>query len=114
MAKLTFSRPDVSRDEVSDLLRKGLGPRYNVLPGMRAGWGFTPPRPDAPDAIAVGTGSNRVRRTQVRIDRRGSETQIRVSPPGPITLRLPNMLGINRKVHRVLAEATSLGSPRDA
>lgn len=112
MTTLTVSRANVTSDEVSEALRKGLGPRYHVLPGMKAGWGFLPPSPDEPDAIVVGTGSNRVVRTQVRIDRTGGQTHIKVMPPGPITVRLPNMLGIARKVHRVLVEAPGLGAPK--
>jgi hypothetical protein len=66
--------------------------------------------PDQPDGIVVGTGSNRIRRTQVGIIRRAGETRLQVEPPGPMQVRLINMFGIARKVHRVLLAAPGLGS----
>ena len=65
--------------------------------------------PDQPDAIVVGTGSNCIRRTQLRIIRRAGETRLQAEPPGPMQVRLINMLGIARKVHRVLLAAPGPG-----
>ena len=69
MATITVPRADVTPEEVSRALRVGLGPRYHVLPGVQAAYPFGTLRPDQPDAIVVGTGSGRLWRTQVRIDR---------------------------------------------
>jgi len=57
----------------------------------------------------VGTGSNRIRRTQVRIIRRAGETHLQVESPGPIQVRLINMFRIALKVHRVLLAAPGPG-----
>jgi hypothetical protein len=35
MSTVTIPQPDVTTEEVSAALRKGLGPRYRVLPGAR-------------------------------------------------------------------------------
>jgi hypothetical protein len=111
MATITVPRSDVTPEEVNRALRAGLGPRYHVLPGMDAAFMFGAPRPDQPDAIVVGTGSDRLWRAQVRIDRRGGQTHIRVTSPGLTLIRLVNMLGITRKVGRVLRNAPGFGRP---
>jgi hypothetical protein len=111
MPTITVSRPDVTTDEVSDVLRQTLGSRYNVLPGRAVNWNpVGDSRPDHPDTIVVGTGSNRFFRAQVRISRRPGETILHVSPGG-VTLvpRVTNRLGIARKVYQALATAQSLG-----
>jgi hypothetical protein len=111
MSTITVSRTDLTSDEVSGVLRQALGPRYNVLPGRAVNRNpVGDPRPDHPDTIVVGTGSNRFFRAQVRISRSPRETVLHVSPGG-ITLvpRLTNRLGIARKVHQALAAAQSLG-----
>ncbi|HZD65068.1 MAG TPA: hypothetical protein VE152_03120 [Acidimicrobiales bacterium] len=116
MATITVPRADVTVEEVTGSLRKALGPRYHVLPGMKAPWGSIPPREDRSDTIMVGTGSDLCWRTNVHLDRRGGQTLIRVEPPpgvgiGLFLFRLPNTFGIARKVRRVLAETPGLGSP---
>jgi hypothetical protein len=111
MATITVPRGDVTPDQVIQALRAALPPRYHVLPGMDVAFMFGAPRPDQPDAIVVGTGSDRVWRTQVRIDRHGSQTHIRVTPPGPALIWLINTLGISRKVGRALRNAPGLGRP---
>ena len=65
MSTVIVPRADLTSKEVSDALRDGLGPKYNVLPGMqmnRRRFGHL--HPDQPDAILVGTGSNRFRRAE--------------------------------------------------
>ena len=44
MSTITISQPELTTEDVSAALRKGLGPRYQVLPGMR-----TSLLPGAPD-----------------------------------------------------------------
>jgi hypothetical protein len=113
MPTVTIPRGDVTREEVCQALRNGLGPRYHVLPGMEVTFGFAQPEPGRPDMIVVGTGSNRFWRTQVQIDRRAGQTRIRVMPPCPVQLKLINLLGIARKVRRVLEQAPDLESSRE-
>ncbi len=109
MSTITFPRSDVTSDEVVDALRRGLGPRYNVLPGTGVNWNpVGGPRPDHPDTIVVGTGSTRLFRAQVRISHDAGETVLRVSPGGLGWPRLTNTLWIGRKVREVLRAAPSL------
>ena len=106
-------RADVTLGEVARALRAGPWVRYHVRPGMQATSLFGAPGPDQPDAIVAGTGSGRLWRTQVRIDRRSNHTHIRVTPPGLTLIWLINMLGITRKAGRVLRDAPGLGRPAD-
>lgn len=110
MSTITVPRPDVTSDEVTGALTKGLGPRYHVLPGMKAAplsWGE--PEEGQPEDIMVGLGSARVWRAQVRIDRGDAQTRIRVAPAGLIWVRLVNTFLIARKVRRALLTAPGLG-----
>jgi hypothetical protein len=113
MPTVTIPRGDVTREEVCEALRTGLGPRYHVLPGMQVTFGFAEPEPGRPDTIVVGTGSNRFWRTQLQIERRGGQTRIQVMPPCPIQIKLINMLGVARKVRRVLEQALDLEGSRE-
>jgi hypothetical protein len=111
MSTVTIPRADVTSDEVSAALSEGLGPRYDVQPGMKApllGWGE--PEEGQPDDIVVGTGTSRVWRAQVRIDRQAGQTRIRVAPAGLIWIRLINTFGVARKARRALLAAPDLGS----
>jgi len=112
MSTITVPRADVTSAEVSEALRNGLGPRYNVLPGMRMTRNpFGKSQPDQLDAIVVSSGlSNRVWRAQVTITRRSGQTYIRVSPGGLLGQLLVNTLWIAPKVRRVLLDAPGLGS----
>ena len=65
--------------------------------------------PDQPDAIVVGTGPNRIRRTQVRIIRRAGETRLQGGAARADAGAADHMLGIARKVHRVLLAAPGPG-----
>lgn len=111
MTAIIVPRADLTPGEVTRALRAGLGPRYHVLPRTQAVSPFGAPGPDQPDVIVVGTGSDRLWRTQVRIDRRGGQTHIRVTPAGLTLIWLINMLGISRKAGRVLRNAPGLGRP---
>jgi len=110
MSTITIPRADVTSDEVSAALSEGLGPRYEVQPGMKApllGWGE--PEEGQPDDIVVGSGTGPVWRTQVRIDRQAGQTRIRVAPTGLVWIRLINTFGVARKVRRALLAAPDLG-----
>jgi hypothetical protein len=110
MSTITFPRSVVTRDEVAEALRQGLGPRYHVLPGTGVNcWNpVGGPRPNHPDPIVVGTGSTRLSRAQVRISHDAGETILHVSPGGIGLLTLTNRLWIVRKVRHVLRAAPSL------
>jgi len=110
MFTITLPRSDVTSGEVVDALRRGLGPRYSVLPGKGVNWNpVGAPRPDHPDTIMVGTGSTRLFRAQVRISHEAGETILNVSPGGigPVP-RITNGLWIARKMRQVLRGASSL------
>ena len=111
MSTITIPRADITTDEVSAVLSEGLGPHYDVQPGMKApllGWGE--PEEGQPDDIAVGMGSGRPWRAQVRIDRQAGQTHIRVAPRGLTGVRIVNTLWVARKVRRALLSAPGLGS----
>lgn len=109
MYTISIARSDLATDEVVQALRNGLGPGYNVLPGMRQTRApFSEPVPGSPDMIVVGIGSNRVQRAQVTIVRASGHSEIRISPGGLISDRVLNTLVIARKIHRVLASAPGL------
>lgn len=109
MSTIKLSRPDVTSDEVSQALRDGLGPGYDVQPGN---WmpisPFGTPQPDQPDAILIGKRSHPLARAQVTIVRQTEATAIRVSPGGPFLGFVVNTLVIARKIRRVLLAAPGL------
>jgi len=111
---VTVPRADVSVEEVVEVLRQGLGPRYNVLAGTALNWNpVGEPRPDHPDTIVVGRGSNRLFRAQVAVSRRANETVLRVSPGGlSLVPRLTNRLWIARRVLDVLRAMPNLPEPQ--
>ncbi len=109
MFTITVPRDNVTTDEVTDALRTGLDPRYEVVPGMRMPRTplFGAPRPDRPELILVS--ASPMVRAQVRIIRRPRQTDIRVTPGGLLGDLLMNTLGIAPRVRRVLRDAPSLG-----
>jgi hypothetical protein len=115
MAKVTIARSDVTSEEVVGALRRGLGPRYHVVPGtgINTSRTTTSAGPDQPDVILVATGSNRVFRAEVVIARHSAQALIEVRPGGlpgtwPGGLKLINRLGVARKAHQVLQAASGL------
>jgi hypothetical protein len=109
MSTITVARANVTSEEVTEALRDGLGPGYNVRPGLRMARhpffpSFGKPHPDKADVILVGTASNRFRRAQVEISRHAQQTLIEVSPDGIAWVRLANARGIARKTREVLAQ----------
>ena len=105
MSAITIPRPDVTVEEVSGTLRQGLGPGYQVLPGMKTPVLPGEPDPGWPDSIVVGTGSAHVFRAQLRVDRHDGQTRSRVDPAGLFWIRLVNTFLIAPKVRRVLRAA---------
>lgn len=110
MSTITVPRPDVTTEEVSEVLRRGLGPRYSVLPGKGMNWNPAgKPRADHPGKIAIGTGSTRLFRAEVTITQTPGQTIIRVISGGiSLPVRLTNRLWIAEKARRVLQAAPSL------
>ncbi len=112
MYTIVVPRSDLRTDEVVEALRDGLGPGYNVLPGMRQTRApFSEPVPGSPETIVVGIGSNRVQRAQVTIVQGAGRSEIHISPGGLISDLVLNTLVIARKIHRVLAHAPALRAP---
>lgn len=97
----------VTTEEVSEVLRQGLGPRYNVLPGKGINWNPAGgPRPGQPGKIVVGTGSARLFRAEVAVSQRPGQTVLHVTAGGLSLLpRLTNRLWITEKIRRVLQAA---------
>jgi hypothetical protein len=107
MFTITLPRAGVTSQEVTGVLRDGLGSRYKVLPGMRRHRNpFRAPSPGGPDAIVVG---NRALWTQLRLVRHPGQTEINVSPGGlTLTGFLMATFGVVRNVRRVLRDAPGL------
>jgi hypothetical protein len=110
MSTITIPRPDVTTEEVSEVLRQGLGDRYNVLPGKGMNWNpVGNPRAHLPGKIVIGTGSTRLFRAQVTVSRHYGQTDLRVLAGGiSLLVKLTNRLWIAEKVRRVLQAAPSL------
>ena len=105
MSAITVIGADLTSEKVSKALRNGLGSRYNVLPGTRMAQSSRgKPHPDQPDAILVGTGSNRIWRAEVEITRHAQQTSFNVSSGGISWIRLANNHGIARKIGKVLTQ----------
>lgn len=114
MPTITIPRPGVTAEEITESLRAGLAGHYNVLPGMRsARKPMASPEPADSDAILVGTGSNRIFKAQLTIDKSApGVTQVRIRPGGLGWETIVNSFGINRRVRRVLIDAFAQGEPR--
>lgn len=98
----------VTSQEVVEALRDQLGPRYEVLPGMKMPRSplFGRPRPSEPEQILVTAGP--MVRAQVRIIPRDGHTNLQITPAGLLGDRLMNTLGIAREVRQALLNAPSL------
>jgi hypothetical protein len=107
MSTITVPREDVTSQEVADALRSGLGPRYEVQPGMRMPRSpLGSPRPDRPELILVS--SSPMVRAQVKLIHRPGQTDIRVTPGGVLGDLLMNAFGIAPTVRRALRDAPGL------
>ena len=82
MSTVTIPRPDVTTEDVAAALRKGLGPRYQVQPGMRTS--LLPGAARSRLARLHRRGHRRRPRLpgSARVDRRDGRTRIRVHRPG--------------------------------
>jgi hypothetical protein len=111
MSTVTVPRADLTTEEVVTVLRDGLGPDYNVLPGMAMRrLPFLTPHEGRPNKIVVGTGDNRVIKAQVTITPGDGRTEVRISPGGFTTTFVLNTFGIVRKVRAVLADSPRLSA----
>jgi hypothetical protein len=109
MSTVTVSRADLSTEEVVAVLRDGLRPDYNVLPGMAIGQlAFQGLRQGGPNTIAVGIGDGRFIKAQVTITPQDGQTELRIRPGGVTIDRLVNTFGIAREIRRALANSPSL------
>jgi hypothetical protein len=110
MPTVIVPRPDVTAEEISEVLRHALGPRYDVLPGKEMNRNpVGGPRADQPDTIGVGIRSTPLFRAEVVISRYDGQTSLHVIAGGigPL-LRLTNRLWIAERVRRVLEAAPGL------
>jgi hypothetical protein len=108
MPKITVPRANLTTDEVVAVLRDGLGPRYNVLPGMAIGRTILQdPRKGQPNMIVVGTGENRIVKAQVTITPLDGQTQLRISPGGVTWDLVFNTVGVARRIRGVLESELS-------
>jgi hypothetical protein len=111
MPTVTVPRADLTTDEVVTVLRNGLGPDYNVLPGMAMRrLPFLAPHEGQPNKIVVGTGDNRVVKAQVTLTPSGGQTRVRISPGGFTTTFVINSFGIVRKVRSVLVDSPGMSA----
>jgi hypothetical protein len=73
------------------------------------------PEPAGPEAIFVGTGSNRLFKAQVTIDSSTpGRTDVRIVPGGLGWETIVNSLNIARKIRRVLTDAFAADEPGSA
>jgi hypothetical protein len=109
---ITVPRSGVTTEEVSEVLRQRLGPRYRVVSGKGMNWNpVGSPRPDQPGKIVVGIGSTRLFRAQVTVSPHSGQTELHVLAGGiSLPVRLSNRLWIADKVRRVLQTAPTLNS----
>lgn len=107
---ITIPRPDVTTEEISEVLSQQLGPRYNVKPGQGLNWNPAGHlRPDHPDTIVVGVGSARLFRAQVTVSQHSGQTVLHVTAGGiSLPVRLSNRFWIAEKVRRALQAAPRL------
>ncbi|HTX08244.1 MAG TPA: hypothetical protein VME22_06510 [Solirubrobacteraceae bacterium] len=112
MYTITIPNPHLRSEDVVQALRDGLGPGFNVLPGMRVTRApFSQPVPGSDDTVAVGTKDNRVWRAQVSIVREPGRTELRITPGGLISDYVLNALWTARKTRRALSTAPGLARP---
>ena len=111
MPTITIPRAVLTSEEVTRVLRDGLGPRYHVVPGMRMPQAclFAAEPNQNPDTILVSIGSSRFFRAQVTLTRPAGQTVILIRPGGTSSEFPINALGIARKIRQVLGSALASG-----
>jgi hypothetical protein len=108
MSTITVPRPDLTTEEVVEVLRNGLPPDYNVLPGMAIGQlAIQGIHQGKPNTIVVGTGGNRIIKAQVTINPLGEKTELRIRPGGVTLDLLANIFGVAKDVREVLSNSFS-------
>jgi hypothetical protein len=108
MPTITVPRPGLTTEEVVGVLRAGLPPDYNVLPGMAIGQlAIQGIHQGKPNTIVVGTGGNRIVKAQVTINPQGERTELRIRPGGITLDLLVNIFGVARDVREVLSSSFS-------
>ena len=115
MPTVTVPRPDLTTEEVAQVLRDGLGDGYNVLPGKAMGRTIYQAEHDGgPNTIVVGTGENRIVKAQVTITSRGGQTELRISAGGLSWDWIMNTFGVAQKVKQVLVSSPTLSASADS
>jgi hypothetical protein len=109
MAVVTVTRPDVSVEEVSQALRRGLGPKYKISPGTALNLGhLANPHSGQIDTILVTRRPGHLFRADLAISRKSDRTDLHVRAGGlTAPIKLANVLWVERKVRRVLCAAMS-------
>jgi len=107
MPTISVPRPNVTVEEVSNILRDKLGSRYQITPSV-TGKGFFKEVPD--DANTMLVKGNRLERANLRVDSGAHNTEIHVSPGAtyPGLIRLIDRIGMARRVRQILENATEL------
>ena len=72
MSTVIIQRPDITSEQIAETLRRELGSRYHVLPGI----GLTDTRASS-SRILVGTGSDRVFRAEITVSWHPQQTVAR-------------------------------------
>jgi hypothetical protein len=113
---ISIPRAGVTAEEIAESLRASLGSHYNVLPGMRsARKPMAGPEPADSNAILVGTGSNKIFKAQLTVDKGApGVTRVQISPGGLGWETIVNSFRICRRVERVLVDAFVQGGPRSS
>src|SRR5581483_6827781 len=97
MGAITILRPDITSDEVVDVLCAALGPSYRVA---RSG----------ADEVKVEAGPSRAGRAVVRVDPGPDRTVLTVRA-GALAIRRPSSRSVARRVRRVLHQSAELRMP---
>jgi hypothetical protein len=110
MSLTITARPNVTTEEIAEVLRQGLGDGYTVLAGTGMNWNpVGAPRADKPDMIVVGKGSTRLFRAEVTISRSPDKAVLHVIAGGiGLPLRLLNRFWIADRARRCLQTASGL------
>jgi hypothetical protein len=107
MSIVTVRRSNVTVEELTAVLRTGLGSGYRVTPSMTSR-GFAKEVPG--DANTLLVSGRWFQRANIRIIPGADRTEIEVSPGAsyPGLVRLVDRIGIARKVHQSLERAPEL------
>ena len=108
MSVINVSRADITAEQVTEILRAGLGDEPTVTPRVHMPHNpLGKTRPADPDTIMVARGSGRMIRAQVAISNTDGRTELHVTPGGLTAFGIINTLRIARMVHIVLQATLS-------